>query len=98
MYGTIFRMKPKRGQEQALVALMDQWNRDRKPKIKGFVGAYILRPDKAKGEVIGVAIFSDHDAYMANANDPAQDQWYRQMREHLQADPKWEDGEVIAAS
>ena len=40
----------------------------------------------------------DRDAYRANASDPEQDRWYRRMREHLDADPEWTDGELVYAS
>ena len=51
------------------------------------------RPD----ELILVAVFRDRESYRANADDPEQDKWYRQLREHLQADPEWTDGEVVFA-
>ena len=35
------------------------------------------------------------DAYFTNANNPEQDARYRSMRELLDADPEWHDGEVI---
>ena len=38
MYGTKFRMKVKSGQEQKIIALFQEWERDRKPKIEGVVG------------------------------------------------------------
>ena len=34
MYGTIFRMKVKGGQEQRAVELFKEWERERKPKAK----------------------------------------------------------------
>jgi quinol monooxygenase YgiN len=98
MYGTIFRMKVKRGQEQKVADLLNEWNRERKPKVKGVVAAYMMKPDKKAGELIGVAVFRDRAAYMANANDPDQDRWYRRMRELLTADPEWEDGEYLASA
>jgi hypothetical protein len=96
MYGTIFRMKVKPGQEKKLVDLYNEWDRSRKPKVKGAVGGYLLKPDKKAGELIGVAIFKDKASYTANANDPEQDKWYRKVRELLTADPAWEDGEYLA--
>ncbi|MBI4308053.1 MAG: hypothetical protein HY684_04535 [Chloroflexi bacterium] len=95
MYGTIARIQPKRGQEKAIVALMEEWNRARKPKVKGAVAGYLLRPEAKNGELIMVAVFQDKKSYRANADDPEQDKWYRRLRELLQADPTWEDGEII---
>ena len=94
-YGTIFRMRPKPGAEPQIVALMDEWERDRKPNVKGAIGGYLFRPDNRPGELIGVAVFQDRESYAANARDPAQDAWYRHLREHLQGDPDWEDGTII---
>lgn len=97
MFGTIFHMRPKAGQENAIIALFEEWNRVRRPKVKGAVAGYVLRPEKKTGELIGMGIFSDRDTYLANANDPEQDQWYRRIRDLLEADPTWEDGEVIGS-
>ena len=33
---------------------------------------------------------------MANANNPEQSQWFNKLRELLEADPEWEDGEYLA--
>jgi hypothetical protein len=49
-----------------------------------------LMPD----DVWGVAVFASEKAYRENANDPAQDKEYRQMRELLESDPEWHDGAV----
>ncbi len=96
MYGTIFRLKVKPGQDQRLVELWREWERERKPKVKGAVGELLLKPDEKSGEFVGVAVFEDRAAYMANADDPDQDAWYHKLRELLEADPEWEDGEYVA--
>ena len=49
MYGSIFRMKVKSGQEQRVADLLDEWSRldmsDVKPKVDGAVGGLLLKPD-----------------------------------------------------
>jgi heme-degrading monooxygenase HmoA len=65
--------------------------------VPGYVNTYVLRPDERPDELILVAVFRDRESYRANADDPEQDKWYRQLREHLQADPEWTDGEVVFA-
>ena len=97
MYGSIFRMKLKPGQEQKLINFFEEWERERKPKIQGTVHNIVLKPDKKPNELIGVAMFPDETSYTANADDPEQDEWYRKMRELLEEDPAWEDGEFILA-
>ena len=95
MYGSIFRMKLKPGQEQKLINFFEEWERERKPKIQGTVHNIVLKPDNKPNELIGVAMFPDETSYTANADDPEQDEWYRKMRGLLEEDPAWEDGEYI---
>ena len=33
---------------------------------------------------------------MANADNPAQHQWYLKLRDLLEADPEWTDGEYLS--
>ena len=98
MYGSIFRMRIKPGQEQAIVDNFKQWEREYKPQVPGALGGFLFKPDRGSGESIGVAIFKDKVSYMANADNPEQDKWFRTMRELLLADPEWEDGEYVAGS
>ena len=39
MYGTIFRLKVNPGQEQKAVEVFKEWERARKPNVKGAIGA-----------------------------------------------------------
>ena len=98
MYGTIARMRVKSDHAQQLQAMNEEWTQERGRQVDGFVASYVLRPDERPDELILVAIFRDRDAYRANASDPEQDRWYRRMREHLDADPEWTDGELVYAS
>jgi hypothetical protein len=93
MYGTVFRLQPKIGTEDEVVRLVEQWGRDRGPKVKGFRSSYLYSLDS--GGMVGVAVFDSKEAYQANAEDPEQDRWYRRLRELLESDPEWNDGEVV---
>ena len=95
MYGTIFRMKVKSGREGELLAAFEKWERERKPKVVGAITSLLLKSEKVPGEFLGVAVFKDKESYTANAKDPEQDKWYRQMRLLIQSDPEWNDGEYI---
>jgi quinol monooxygenase YgiN len=97
MYGTIFRMKIKPGKERELRAAFDKWELERKPKVAGEVASLVLKSGKVPDEFFGVAVFKDKESYTANAKDPEQDKWYRQMRLLLQSDPEWNDGDYIFA-
>jgi len=97
MFGTIYRMQPKPGQEQAVADFHRRWERERRPRVDGVVAAYVFKPRRQPGELIGVAVFDCAANYYKNADDPEQDRWYRRLRELLQADPEWNDGDVLVA-
>ena len=94
MYGTIARIKPKQGMDQAVIQSIEEWQRDRRPNVKGAVGGYLYRLDK--GGLMMAVVFESKEAYVANASDPAQDRWYQKFRALLAGDPEWNDGEVTA--
>ena len=95
MYGTVAHIRIKPGQEKSLIALQEEWNKTRKPKVKGAVAGYLYKLDKKPNEMIMVAVFQDKKTYVANADDPEQDKWFRRVRALLEADPVWEDGEIV---
>ena len=98
MYGTVAHMRVKPNHQQQLQAMNDNWSQGRGSQVPGYVASYVLRPDDRPDELILLAVFRDRESYRANASDPEQDRWYRQMREHLEADPEWTDGELVFAS
>jgi quinol monooxygenase YgiN len=95
IYGTIARIRVKAGQSQKVIDLLLEWDRDRGAKVKGALGGYILRPDSDSDGLLMVAIFEDKATYEANAEDPEQDAWFKRLREMLEADPEWTDGEIF---
>jgi quinol monooxygenase YgiN len=97
MYGSVFRLRPRPDQEQAMLALMERWRRERRPKVEGFVTAQVYRSERHLGEFLNTVVFTSREAYLKNANDPEQDAWYQQLRPLLEADPEWEDGEVVVS-
>lgn len=98
MYGTVARMRVKSGHADQLQKLTTEWEQGRGRQVAGFVASYVFQPDNQADSAILVAIFQSREAYRANANDPEQDRWFQQLRQHLAADPEWTDGEVIFAS
>lgn len=92
MYGSIFRMKPKPGQKDAVLKHVNDWSSVRSKQVKGYVANYLLETED--GDLIGCAVFADEEAYRANANDPEQDKWFQQLRVNLEGDPDWNDGTI----
>ena len=93
MYGTVARMKVKAGKLEELKQFSSNFDANRRPK--GYLGEIIYQMDSNPNEVILAVFFDSKENYHANANDPEQDKEYRKMRDLLDADPEWNDGEVI---
>ena len=97
MFGTIYRMHPKPDQERNIADHFRRWERERRPVVDGMVSGYLFRPRAGSRELIGVAVFDSEANYRRNASDPAQDRWNRGLRELLEGDPDWTDGDVLVA-
>jgi len=97
MYGTVAQLRVKEGKIEEAREIALRWDRERRPKLPGFVASYTFQLDNDPRAVILVAVFDSKESYVANAQDPEQDRWYRQLRETLDADPVWHDGRVIAS-
>ena len=76
---------------------MNEWNTERKHKVRGAMSGYMFKLDSDPQDWIMVALFQDKESYVANAEDPEQDRWFRRMMEHLEAEPQWHDGEAFEA-
>ena len=94
MYGTVAHMRIKAGHGDALRSLTQEWNVERRPKVRGAVTGYLFELDRDSQDWIMIGIFEDKEAFMSNANDPEQDRWFRRVMEHLESEPQWNDGAV----
>jgi quinol monooxygenase YgiN len=96
MYGTIARIRVKQGMEEQLRQLNnDMMTNDAPP---GILFGHVYRSD-ADPTVWWLAVgFESKEAYHANANDPAQHERYLKLRALLDADPEWNDGEIVASN
>ena len=89
MYGSIFNMSVKSGHKQEL---LESLNRE---MPKGMLAWFVMQPDDDNSDLVGVAIFDDKDAYVANANSPEQHEAFSEAMTHLTCEPTWNDGEFI---
>mgnify|MGYP006223268477 FL=1 len=90
MYGTVFNLNVKQGNKDKLIEVMEA--NDRTPD--GMVAWFLMNPDDDT-DLIGVAIFENKDAHLANANNPDQHKYFVAMMEHLNSEPTWTDGEYV---
>ncbi|MDP9075183.1 MAG: antibiotic biosynthesis monooxygenase, partial [Actinomycetota bacterium] len=91
-YGTVARIKVSAGKDEALAAHMRKYE---DVSMAGFVSSALYKLDAGAGEHALTVIFESKEAYRANAESPGQDERYQEFRELLDADPEWNDGEVV---
>ena len=95
MFGSVFTMRPKSGKEDAVLELFERWDRERRPKVKGTLASHIYRSTDNPKEWTCAVVFDSRENYMANAEDPGQDRWYRELVQLLEEEPRFKDGEVL---
>lgn len=95
MYGTIARLRVKPGAAADLAELLAGYE---ELGVPGFVASYLYEAEGDADEFWLSVIFVDRDSYRLNAEDPAQDVRYREMRALLEADPEWHDGNIISTA
>lgn len=94
MYGTVARFRLKPNAKEKLIELAQQFG---SLNIPGFVSEQIYQMDKDSNEYYMAVVFSNKEAYFANANTPEQHQRYLQYRALMEGEPEWHDGEVVYA-
>jgi quinol monooxygenase YgiN len=92
MYGTVARMKAKAGTGALLAELGRQLHEDPPP---GMIGTWVYQMDEDPDEYIMAVAFESREAYRVNADSPEQDARYQELRALLEADPEWNDGEIV---
>lgn len=92
MFGTIARMRVKRGMERQLEALSKKFE---SRHVDGWMSTNIYRANDGPGEYWISVVFRDESSYRKNADDPVQGQWFRELVSLLESEPEWHDGEVV---
>jgi len=91
MYGTVAKMDVLPGKRDELKALIDSQMAE--TPVAGYIKSYGLRENGSDTLWVFV-MFEDKASYMANADDPAQNERYMAMRALLASDPEWHDGMI----
>jgi quinol monooxygenase YgiN len=93
MFGTVAIIKPSPGRETAIADKLNEWWETRRTQAEGALSSTVHRNGQ---ELILSVVFDNEEHYRANAEDPAQDRWYQEVRALMEEDPRWMDGEVLA--
>ncbi len=95
MYGTVAHMRLKSGMEGQITQQLKEFEAQH---VQGFIATYCYRMDADANDYYMAVLFTDKEAYRANAQSSEQDARYRKMRSLLEGDPEWYDGEVAYVS
>jgi hypothetical protein len=100
MYGTLSRLQPRQGQEQAVLEHLFRWEQEYLPRVTGYVGGYVFEPAaQPLSEPYGVlviVVFDSQAAAIRNRDDPEQERWNQRLRDLLEQAPEWNEGEITA--
>ena len=94
MYGSVARWRVKEGKGQELEQLAEELMRERPP---GSNTVHVYRADADPREYWVASSWDSKEAYTTNSNTPQQDQRFRQLRDLMDSDPEWHDGEIVVA-
>jgi hypothetical protein len=94
MFGTIAIMKPRKGKEDAVSDMFEQWWDVRRPKVKGAIASTVYRNPKNAEELMMALVFDTRENYEANAADPEQIEWYQRLLVLLEDLPRYIDSEI----
>ena len=92
VYGTVFKLSVKPGHEKDLLDAIET------EIPNGMLAWFLMKPDDEEADLIGVAVFENKEAHLANANRPEQHESFTKIMEHLNSEPIWTDGEYIAGA
>lgn len=79
MFVTISLYHAKAGEEDAVIALHEEWQRHLRPRVKGNLSAELLRNIDASHEFIAIMRYENQEAAHVLASDPDQGVWYQRL-------------------
>ncbi len=79
MFVTVFTYRAKAGEEDAIIALHEDWQRNQQLRAKGFLTGELLRNVEDPNEFIAIMHFKDQESAQLLADDLEQNAWYRRV-------------------
>lgn len=76
MFVTVSRYLAKIGEEDAIIALHEDWERNQQPKATGYLSGELLRNIRNSREFIAIMRFESQEFAQSLANDPEYKAWY----------------------
>src|SRR5690348_8358154 len=79
MFVTISSYRAKAGEEDAMIALHEDWQRNQQPRAKGYLSGELLRNIVDPREFISIMRFENQEAAQALTNNPERKAWYQRV-------------------
>lgn len=79
MFVTMSSYRAKAGEEDAIIALHEDWQRHQQPRAQGYLSGDLLRSVKDSREFVAIMRFESQEFAQALTNDPEQKAWYQRL-------------------
>ena len=79
MFVTVSTYRAKAGEEDAIIALHEAWQRHQQSRAKGHLSGELLRGISDSREFITIMRFESQEFAQALTNDPGQKAWYQRL-------------------
>ena len=79
MFVTVSAYRAKAGEEDAIIALREDWQRHQQPHARGYLSGELLRNVMDSREFIAIMRFENQEAAQALTNDPEREAWYQRL-------------------
>ena len=79
MFVTVSLYRVRTGEEDALIALYEDWERRQQPQAGGYLSGELLRSINDPREFIAIMHFESMEAARALGNDPEQTAWFQRI-------------------
>ena len=79
MFVTVSIYRAKAGEEDAVIALHEYWQRNQQARAQGYLSGELLRNTQAPREFVAIMHFENRAFAQALAKDPERNAWYRRL-------------------
>ncbi len=79
MFVTVSIYRAKAGEEDAVIALHEDWQRNQQARAQGYLSGELLRNTQAPREFVAIMRFENPVFAQTLANDPERNAWYRRL-------------------
>jgi antibiotic biosynthesis monooxygenase (ABM) superfamily enzyme len=79
MFVTVSIYRAKAGEEDAVIALHEYWQRNQQVRTQGYLSGELLRNTQSPREFVAIMRFENRAFAQALANDPERNAWYKRL-------------------